>query len=139
MIVMKCACTFYSLAENVRGNGNMIPLESDLTKQYHYRKAVYIRKCCGIGQNLNLRAGVCVDNGTREWISPPVFGLSEGGELVKSKAGNTILLDDSIRNEQLKMKQDWQVSACCVAGIRQLWTEFSCEATRIHFPLLKGT
>ena len=64
-----------------------------------YRRAVYVRKCCGNGQNLNLRAGVCVDDGTREWHDPPVYVASEeGGELVKSKAGNTILLDDTIRN-----------------------------------------
>ena len=64
-----------------------------------------MRKCCGDGQNLNLRAGVCVDDGTRVWEYPPLYvaGGGDGGELVKSKTGNgnailLRLLDDVIRN-----------------------------------------
>ena len=58
-----------------------------------------MRKCCENGQNLNLRAGVCVDDGARKWKNPPVYSAGgDGSQLVKSKAGNTILLDDVIRN-----------------------------------------
>ena len=58
-----------------------------------------MRKCCERGQYLNLRAGLCVDDGTREWKDPPVFATSaDGSELVEYKeAGNYILLDDMIR------------------------------------------
>ena len=47
---------------------------------------------------MNLRVGDCVDDGTREWINPPVYGASGAGKLVKSEAGNTITLDDVIRD-----------------------------------------
>ena len=58
-----------------------------------------MRKCCERGQYLNLRAVLCVDDGTREWKNPPVFATSaDGGELVEYKeAGNYILLEDMIR------------------------------------------
>ena len=60
-----------------------------------------MRKCCESGQNLNLRAGVCVDDGARKWEDPQVYvaGGGDGGQLVKSKtgSGNAILLDDVIR------------------------------------------
>ena len=58
-----------------------------------------MRKCCENGQNLNLRAGVCVDDGARKWEDPQVYVAGDGGQLVKSKTGNgnAILLDDVIR------------------------------------------
>ena len=62
-------------------------------------QSVYVRKCCEYGQNLDLRAGVCFDDGTREWKNPPVYVANgdEGG-LVKGVAENIILLDNMIRN-----------------------------------------